>query len=75
MSIIKTIADEVTLAPQGTIAYAVNGVSIYGPYNSHCCDATFDEMISMDFCVGHPGGGNYHYHYFAHSTQGTVFSI
>ena len=62
--------DSNTPAGQGAIAYASNGVSIFGPYNSGCCDATFVEIRSMDNCLGHPAGGNYHYHYFAKSTQG-----
>ena len=59
---------------KGPIAYAVNGVRIFGPYNSGCCDATFDEIRSMDFCLGHPAAGVYHYHYFAHNTEGIDFT-
>lgn len=61
---------EMTPAGQGAIAFAKNGVSIFGPYNSGCCDATFQEIRSMDYCLGHPANGNYHYHYFSHNTQG-----
>ena len=62
---------EMTPAGQGAIAFAKNGVSIFGPYNSNCCDATFQEIRSMDYCLGHPANGNYHYHYFSYNTQGT----
>ena len=57
-------------APQGQIGMAVNGAAIFGPYNSGCCDATFGEIQTMDYCLGHPANGNYHYHYFAHSVSG-----
>ena len=57
-------------APQGQIGMAVNGAALFGPYNSGCCDATFDEIQTMDYCLGHPANGNYHYHYFAHAISG-----
>jgi hypothetical protein len=62
--------DSMTPAGQGAIAFAKNGVSIFGPYNSGCCDATFQEIQSMDYCLGHPANGNYHYHYFSKNTEG-----
>ena len=63
---------EATSANQGPIGYAVNGVPIFGPYNSGCCDATFEEIRSMDYCLGHPANGLYHYHYFSQNTQGAT---
>ena len=60
-------------ANMGALGYAVNGVAIYSPYNAHfdgCCDATFQELTTMDFCLGHPAAGMYHYHYFSHNTEG-----
>ena len=26
----------------------------------------------MDFCMGHPANGGYHYHYFAKNTEGIM---
>ena len=26
----------------------------------------------MDFCMGHPANGGYHYHYFAKNTEGMM---
>ena len=60
---------EATDANQGAVGYATNGVAIFGPYNSGCCDATFNEIQSMDYCLGHPANGNYHYHYFSKATS------
>lgn len=53
-------------AGTGIIGFAVNGVPIYKPYNSNCCDAIWDELSSMDFCVGHPNQNEYHYHFHAY---------
>ena len=50
----------------------MNGVAIFNGYNSGCCDATFVEIQSMDFCMGHPANGGYHYHYFAKNTEGMM---
>ena len=54
-------------AGSGTIGFALNGVSLFKPYNGDCCDAIWDELASMDHCLGHPvmPAGNYHYHFFA----------
>ena len=54
-------------AGAGTIGFALNGVSLFKPYNGDCCDAIWDELASMDHCLGHPvmPAGNYHYHFFA----------
>ena len=67
--VLTDITEAVEL-PLGPIGYAVNGVPIFSPYNNVCCDATFQELSSMDFCIGHPAQGNYHYHYFAKNTEG-----
>ena len=56
-------------APAGLVGFAVNGVAIFTPYNSDCCDAVWDELASMDYCMGHPANGNYHYHFFAYGNQ------
>ena len=61
--------ESATDANQGAIGYATNGVAIFGPYNSGCCDATFQEIQTMDYCLGHPANGNYHYHYFSKATS------
>ena len=51
----------------GVAGLAVNGVPFFNPYNSKCCDVMFDELATMDFCLGHPmPGGNYHYHFFGY---------
>jgi len=64
------LADAVD-APQGPLGFAINGVAIFGPYNSKCCDATFAEIQSMDYCLGHPSPNDaYHYHYYPKSTSG-----
>ena len=54
-------------AGSGTIGFALNGVSMYKPYNSNCCDAVYDELISMDHCMGH--GNPYHYHFLAYGGE------
>ena len=41
-----------TDANQGAVGYATNGVAIFGPYNSGCCDATFNEIQTMDYWNG-----------------------
>ena len=48
----------------GAIGFAINGVPIYNPYDSACCDAGLYELTSLDACYAHPAGtqGNYHYH-------------
>ena len=56
-------------APAGLVGFGINGVSIFTPYNSDCCDAIWDELASMDYCMGHPANGNYHYHFFAYGNQ------
>ena len=61
--------ESATDANQGAIGYATNGVAIFGPYNSGCGDATFEEIQTMDYCLGHPANGNYHYHYFSKATS------
>ena len=43
---------EATDANQGAVGYATNGVAIFGPYNSGCCDATFNEIQTMDYWNG-----------------------
>ena len=43
---------EATDANQGAVGYATNGVAIFGPYNSGCCDATFNEIQTMDYWKG-----------------------
>ena len=45
---IKEAAD----ANQGAVGYATNGVAIFGPYNSGCCVATFNEIHTMDYWNG-----------------------
>ena len=57
--------NQATDANQGAVGYATNGVAIFGPYNSGCCDATFEEIQTVDYCLGHPANGAYHYHYFS----------
>ena len=52
-------------AGTGTVGFALNGVSIFKPYNGDCCDAIWDELASVDYCLGHPVNGNYHYHFFS----------
>ena len=54
-------------AGSGTIGFALNGVSMYKPYNSNCCDAVYDELVSMDHCMGH--GNPYHYHFLAYGGE------
>lgn len=53
-------------AGTGIIGFALNGVPIYKPYNSNCCDAVWDELNSMDYCMGHPNAQEYHYHFHAY---------
>ena len=50
----------------GLVGFALSGVAMYKPYNSNCCDAVWDELVSMDYCVGHPNGHQYHYHFHAY---------
>ena len=35
-------------AGAGTIGFALNGVSIYKPYNSSCCDAVYARALRMN---------------------------
>ena len=35
-------------AGAGTIGFALNGVSIYKPYNSSCCDAVYARALWMN---------------------------
>jgi len=35
-------------AGAGTIGFALNGVSIYKPYNSSCCDAVYARALQMN---------------------------
>ena len=44
--------EQSTDANQGAVGYATNGVAIFGPYNSGCCDATFNEIQTMDYWNG-----------------------
>ena len=44
----------------GTIAVAVNGVSIFNQFTGTGLVAVEDEIV--DDCGGHPANGNYHYH-------------
>nr|CAB3262657.1 uncharacterized protein LOC100181491 [Phallusia mammillata] len=56
-------ARKVKCLPMGTIGMAINGVSIYNPFDSKCCDAGLTEANLLDICWGHPNGrGSYHYH-------------
>jgi len=48
----KPWVKEATDANQGAVGYATNGVAIFGPYNSGCCDATFNEIQTMDYWNG-----------------------
>ena len=60
-------------AGAGTIGFAINGVAMYKPYNSNCCDAVYDELLSMDHCMGHPGQGHYHYHFLAYGDSENAY--
>ena len=40
----------------GAIGFAINGVPIYNPYDSACCDAGLYELTSLDACYAHPAG-------------------
>ena len=66
-------SDGCTMAPErGAIAFAVNGVAIYGPEDGPGGDAVaahegaFEEdrqNVWLGLCLGHSGpGGEYHYH-------------
>jgi hypothetical protein len=47
----------------GVIGVAINGVPIYNPYDSKCCDAGLYEFTTLDLCYAHPARKqNYHYH-------------
>ena len=55
----------------GEIGFALNGVPIYNPYDSDCCDAGLYELTSLDACYAHPNGqgGKYHYHVWSECLQ------
>lgn len=53
----------------GAVGVALNGVAIFNPYNDDCCDVTFKELKTMDYCLAHPAQGRYHYHMFSRSSQ------
>ena len=48
----------------GVVGFAMNGVPIFNPYDSSCCDAGLYELSAVDLCYAHPNGagGQYHYH-------------
>lgn len=48
----------------GVVGFAKNGVPIFNPYDSSCCDAGIYELEDLDLCYAHPNGpgGAYHYH-------------
>ena len=49
--------------PQGAVAYAINGVSMFSWASAGCCDVGVDEIDVIENCNAHPaGGGVYHYH-------------
>lgn len=53
-----------TATNMGAVGFAINGVPIFNPYDSSCCDAGLYELTSLDACYAHPTPtqGNYHYH-------------
>uniref|UniRef100_UPI0019397578 uncharacterized protein LOC120331156 n=1 Tax=Styela clava TaxID=7725 RepID=UPI0019397578 len=58
-----THATSSSCTPMGPIGMAVNGVAIFNPYTSECCDAGMEEFDLLDQCHGHPSPRNaYHYH-------------
>ena len=40
----------------GIIGFATNGVPIFNPYDSSCCDAGLYELTALDMCYAHPNG-------------------
>ena len=40
----------------GIIGFAINGVPIFNPYDSSCCDAGLYELTALDMCYAHPNG-------------------
>ncbi|MEM7152760.1 MAG: YHYH protein [Myxococcota bacterium] len=54
-----------TIPLLGTVAFAINGMPIFGPNEAEFPDPYGDPIFNgiMDFCLGHTAmGGRYHYH-------------
>ena len=65
-----------TVANDGVVGFAVNGVDIYSGVNPDtCCDFAIDNYDKIDYCTGYssptfPSYGRYHYHFYPASTDG-----
>ena len=65
-----------TVANEGTVGFALNGVDIYSGYSADsCCDFAIDKYDKIDFCTGYasptfPSYGRYHYHFYPASVDG-----
>ena len=65
-----------TVANDGAVGFALNGVDIYSGANPDtCCDFAVDNYDKIDFCTGYstptfPSYNRYHYHFYPTSTEG-----
>ena len=55
---VKKAGDQSTFSAtnMAAVGFALNGVPIYNPYDSSCCDAGLYELTALDLCYAHPNG-------------------